>query len=199
MAQATFAVAGTHSTGKSTFLDAVANACERLGCRVARVTDLAREAHELGFPILRDHTFASTFWIMTRGIARRLEAGLHADVVLVDRPALDALGYLYAALEHRGALLSTAEDAILLQLAAFDAESYDTLCLTELDPALPLGPGRDTDLDFRRSAARHIGAVFAKLQLRPRHLTSDGAERAAVLAEALALASDLGQGGSSQG
>ena len=161
-------IAGTHSTGKTSFLDALSAAFEARGLRVARVTDVAREARDLGFPILRSHTFESTLWIMTRCITKQLEAGLSADVVLVDRPALDAVGYLYAALEHRGEQLSSEHERILLDLAKHDASTYDALCRTELDPTIPLGEGRDPDLNFRAAAARQIDGVFARLELTPR-------------------------------
>ena len=105
MAAVKLGVAGTHSTGKSTLVEALASALRERGLRVGRVADLATSARDLGFPILRDHTFESTLWIMTRGIAAELEAALRVDVVLVDRPALDALGYFWAALAYRRAKL----------------------------------------------------------------------------------------------
>ncbi|MGH3923755.1 MAG: AAA family ATPase, partial [Pseudonocardiaceae bacterium] len=95
------AVTGTHSTGKTTFLAALDRALTELGYAVAKVADLAEEAAERGFPILHRHTPHSTLWIMARGIALELEAALWADVVLVDRPVPDALGYYHAALTYR--------------------------------------------------------------------------------------------------
>lgn len=163
-----FGVAGTHSTGKSTLISELTKALTARGLRVGRVTDLATKARDLGFPILRDHTFESTLWIMTHGISEQLVAGLNADVVLVDRPALDAVGYLWAALEHRNAQLQAAQQEYLLALARHDTATYAVICRTELDPEVPLGSGRDTDSRFREAAGKHIAAVFSQIQLTPR-------------------------------
>jgi CO/xanthine dehydrogenase Mo-binding subunit len=52
---------------------------------------------------MQHHTAISTEWIITAGIADELAATAHADVVLADRAAPDALAYYTAALELRGA------------------------------------------------------------------------------------------------
>lgn len=177
-------VAGTHSTGKTTFLDTLADQLEARGLRVGRVTDVAREAVDLGFRILQAHTFESTLWIMTRGINLQLQSALVHDVVLVDRPVLDAAGYLYAALETRGARLSWNQESLLFTLAQHDAAGYAMLYKTELDPSIPLGPGRDSDLVFREAAAHHIGAIFDRLGLVPQAVPSEP-QAVAELASAL--------------
>ncbi|HEV7402652.1 MAG TPA: AAA family ATPase [Chthoniobacteraceae bacterium] len=110
------AISGTHSTGKTSLLQSVESVLRAEGYRVARVSDLATEARDHGFPILREHTFASTLWIMTRGITLELEAELNADVVLVDRPVADAMGYFSAALKHRGSSLNEPEERYLRML-----------------------------------------------------------------------------------
>ncbi|WP_280329361.1 AAA family ATPase [Nocardia wallacei] len=98
----TIAVVGTHSTGKSTFLARLAHELRRTGLQVTTVADLGEQAQRMGMPILWNHTWTSTLWIMTRGISNELEAWLHGDVVLVDRAVPDALGYYRAALAYRG-------------------------------------------------------------------------------------------------
>jgi len=91
-------VTGTHSTGKSSFLRALAPALEQRGLKTATVSGLAKRAKDVGFPILAEHNFHSTLWIMAEGLRQEAEASLGSDVILVDRPVLDALGYLLAAL-----------------------------------------------------------------------------------------------------
>lgn len=90
-AHTTIAVAGTHSTGKSSFLKEVEARLNAHGLRVARVVDTASRARDAGFPILRDHVYEGTLWIMAEGLRQEMEAALKSDVVLVDRPPLDAL------------------------------------------------------------------------------------------------------------
>ncbi|WP_219340730.1 hypothetical protein, partial [Escherichia fergusonii] len=65
-------ITGTHSTGKTSFFDAVQEALSPSHLRVVRIGDFARRARSIGFPILRDHTFESTLWIMAECL--RLEA-----------------------------------------------------------------------------------------------------------------------------
>jgi hypothetical protein len=83
----TIAVAGAHSTGKSTFLAKLARELCRRDLRVAIVGDLGEQAQRAGFPILAQHTWASTLWIITRGISNELAAWIGADIVLIDRPS----------------------------------------------------------------------------------------------------------------
>ena len=65
----TIAVLGTHSTGKSTFLARLAHELRRQDVQVATVADLGEQAQRIGLPILINHTFTSTLWIITRGIS----------------------------------------------------------------------------------------------------------------------------------
>jgi predicted ATPase len=163
-----FGVAGTHSTGKSTLVEELSNSLRSQGLRVAKVSDTASQAQDLGFPILRKHTFTSTLWIMSHGISKELEAELNADVVLVDRPVPDALGYLWAALASRKETLTQADHEYLVNLARHHTRTYDMICRTALDTAIPLGPERDRDPDFRSEADKQIMAVFKELGVEPR-------------------------------
>jgi len=165
MATIKLGIAGTHSTGKSTLVSQLETLLVDRGLRVKRVADVATEALKAGFPILRDHTFESTLWIMSRGVSRELEAGLEADVVLVDRPIMDALAYLFAALAYRGTTLSQEQSEYLLDLARHHSRTYAVICKTVLDSSIPLGPGRDEDLAFRSSVASQLNSVFSKLSL----------------------------------
>lgn len=79
-------IAGTHSTGKSTFIAKVEQELRGDGLRVIIVGDLATCAQKRGFPILTGHTFESTLWIMAECMRQEAEASLTADIILVDRP-----------------------------------------------------------------------------------------------------------------
>ncbi|MBD2036996.1 AAA family ATPase [Leptolyngbya sp. FACHB-321] len=160
-------IAGTHSTGKSTFIEDLECELQNLGYRVGRVNDLATEAQKLGFPILSEHTFSSTLWIMSRGITLELEASLNADIVLVDRPVPDALGYLLAALKMRHEKISDWERKYLFDLASYHAKTYLLLFKTKINPNLPIGQNkpRDHNSEFRILAAEKIDSVFDELQI----------------------------------
>lgn len=164
------AVTGAHSTGKTTFLTALDRALTEVGYAVAKVADLAHEAAERGFPVLCHHTPHSTLWIIARGISLELEAALWADVVLVDRPVPDALGYYQAALAYRDEQPPPAWRDYLARLTRDHAATYDLIFKTELDPRLPLGHDkpRDANPRFRTLANQAITAVLTDLAI-PHH------------------------------
>jgi predicted ATPase len=189
----TIGVAGAHSTGKTTLLQYVAQKLKASGYSVSHVEDLATEAQNLGFPILRQHTFASTLWIISRGISRELEAQVNAQVVLVDRPVVDALGYLLAALRFTKRTIPGAEMNYLQCLTSLHAKTYAALFNTIIDPNQPVGENkiRDTDLAFRKLAAEGIDQVFSELQIPVISLPVDHAKaRQLVLDTILSLLRD---------
>ncbi len=174
-------IAGTHSTGKSTFLALLRSRLEQVGLRVGVVADKATNCRDAGFGILQDHTFESTLWIMASVIRGELEAGLTADVVLVDRPVPDAIGYLEAALEVQERTISTAERDYLYALGRLHGARYSVLFKTRLDPTIPLGSGRDRDLPFRELVDRRITSSLETLDLSPHILDASGTDDAVEL------------------
>jgi len=169
-AHTTIVVAGSHSTGKSAFLEGVEARLLAEGVRVGRVADTATKAHEIGFPILRGHVYESTLWIMAEGLRQEMEAALRSDVVLVDRPLIDAVGYLQAALEATGRQIEDARMQELLQMAVGHQSRYHWFAATVLDESIPLGEGRDPDPDFRRLAGSAIAALTNAHVSNPRWL-----------------------------
>jgi AAA domain-containing protein len=173
-------VLGTHSTGKSTFLARLAHELRRRHIQVATVADLGEQAQRIGLPILQNHTWASTLWIATRGISNELEAWPHGDVVLVDRPVPDALGYYRAALEYRDEQAEPSMLGYLESLVRGHSVHYNLLFRTTLDPAIPLGDNkeRDEDSQFRLLADRFVGQVLDELGLAHELLPADGHDMA---------------------
>lgn len=158
-------ITGTHSTGKSTFVKHLRQLAEQRNIRTASISDKATNCRDRGFPILKNHTFESTLWIMVSVIQEELEEGLTADLVIVDRPVPDAIGYLEAALASSGRSVSDAEREYLYSLAKYHSSHYALLFKTQLDESIPLGPERDSDLIFRREADHYISQVLKQLGL----------------------------------
>ncbi|WP_034300195.1 AAA family ATPase [Herbaspirillum sp. RV1423] len=142
-------IAGTHSTGKTTFTELLTRKATVAGLTVTRVGDIATQCQKEGFGILKDHTFESTLWIMTAVINAELKAGLQLDLVIVDRPIQDALGYLEAALISTKRQITAYEYEYLYTLARLHQRRYIANFKTQLDNTIALGPDRDKDLDFR--------------------------------------------------
>lgn len=169
-------IAGTHSTGKSTFLEQLDSVLSAEGIAIGRVGDLAKAARDRGFPILTDHNFESTLWIMAEGMRQEAEAALSSEVILVDRPVFDALGYLYAAVEISGRSLPDRQLDELRSIAVAHAGDYDVLVMTKLDPAISLGEGRDKNHEFRVAAGEKIRAIAEEAALQPVILTSSNGD-----------------------
>ncbi|MGR3271771.1 hypothetical protein DU478_05470 [Thalassococcus profundi] len=167
------AVAGAHSTGKTTFLTELKDILQRDGLKVAYIHESAGKAKEKGFPILANHTFESTAWLIARTIEMETEASLFFDVVLVDRPVADALGYLYAALRHTNRIISSDRIAALESICEAWSKEYDLVFLTKLEDSVGLGEGRDRDEVFRRLAADEVRRIIDKL-VPSRHLLKFG-------------------------
>jgi GTPase SAR1 family protein len=161
------AVAGTHSTGKTTFLTRLRHLLETAGYHVASVGDQAAAARDHGFPILREQTATTTLWIMTMGIAAELVAARRADVVLVDRPITDALAYHTAAHAWRGEPVDPAAAAFLTDLARHHTPSYHLIYRAVVDPTMGITDDghRDTDPDYRHLVDDAITAVHTRLGL----------------------------------
>lgn len=180
------AIAGTHSTGKTTFADGLRQALSAEGFTTAGVSDLGEECRDAGFNILHDHTPQSTLWIMTTGVSRELSAALNAQVVIVDRPVPDALGYYRAALAHRDEAAPERWAAYLLSFAKHHSATYDLIFNSRLDLSIPLGTNkpRDPDGNFRKMADAAVADVLTDLGIESFPLTFDNAGEsvAAVLA-----------------
>lgn len=164
------AISGTHSTGKTTFLEAVRTAVAPMV--LPKIAGLAPEARDHGFPILKQHTFESTLWLMTAGIKYELEARLKHPVVLVDRPVMEAYAYLNAALKNRGETLIPAQDECLDGIARGYAFTYDLMIKTVVDESLPIATNkkRDHDAEFRRLVDQEIELLYARLHIPLRRL-----------------------------
>ncbi|WP_426803428.1 AAA family ATPase [Xanthomonas campestris] len=180
------AITGTHSTGKSTFVDFISKMARARGLRVGTVKDNASECARLGFGILRSHTFESTLWIMATVIREEQFESLGADLVIVDRPVSDAIGYLEAALSTTERSIPTDEMEYLYALAKLHSPRYDLIFKSVLDERIALGEGRDPDLLFRKEVDQRISGVLATLDITPLDPSADDA-----LAEALKLVDEL--------
>lgn len=170
-------IAGAHSTGKSTFVHAVEKSLAVDGIPIAKIANLATRAQEVGFPILSEHTFESTLWIMAECMSKEMEASLSAKVILVDRPVPDALGYLIAALEVSGRSIGKQRLSALKQIVAAHINDYDYLITTDLDHSVALGEGRDTDEKFRVSAGRCVAEVINEFAPHAVVMTTDNAQQ----------------------
>lgn len=180
-------IAGTHSTGKSTFAHALKDSLESLGKKVGQVQGLATNARAVGFPILTEHTIDSTLWIIASCMQQEAELSLYSDVIIVDRPVPDAIGYLDAALSVSGRPVDADRLSKLKEVARAYSTEYDVLVVTQLDSTQALGPNRDQNSEFRRVAGERINEFVSQVSVTPLTLTSSNSESllSAVIARAI--------------
>ena len=174
-------VAGTHSTGKSTFCADLRKVLEVKGIRVEAIPSFGALAVEQGIPLLTQHTYDSTMWFIDRTLEAEHAARVNADVVLVDRPVMDAVAYWNAAVEYRGCDLATHEVEAIGAVMMNHSPNYTSVLATKLDPSIALGPGRDTDSRYRSSVDTHLHALLERHSIHHKVLTP--AAREALLAQ----------------
>ncbi|CAN5257089.1 hypothetical protein BH09PSE3_BH09PSE3_12160 [soil metagenome] len=97
--------------------------------------------------------------------AIRLESvtPLTADIINVDRPVPDALGYLVAALDVKGrSLLPGRLERLEAVCKAWIGECY-LVFMTELDRQIPIGLGRNGNDTFRVAAGKTISEILSRI------------------------------------
>jgi hypothetical protein len=171
------AVGGAHSTGKSTFLRRLEAALQSRGVSCEVVGDLASKCP---LPILKNHTFESTLWIVTSGIAAEIKAGYAAKVALVDRPVVDAWAYLMAG-KNGATQNSDSPAAITLQHTIRDwLPTYDVVFKSCLDESIPVenAKGRVLDPGYRTEVARQMERSYDRFGVPSRDLSAANADAA---------------------
>lgn len=171
------AITGTHSSGKTTFLQSLEQELNGMGLRIHRIGDFARRAQGLGFPILTRHTYESTLWIMAECLRCEAEASLHNDIILIDRPVIDALGYLHAALQVSARTIDSRRSGELMTIVKAHTPDYDVLIRTALDTDIAVGEGRDSDEAFRVEAASSIERLVNQIEPKALVLTSGNRDK----------------------
>lgn len=171
------AITGTHPSGKSTFLQSLEQELNDMGLRIHRIGDFAPRAQGLGFPILTQHTYESTLWIMAECLRCEAEASLQNDVILVDRPVIDALGYLHAALQVSARTIDSRRSGELMTIVKADIPDYDILIRTAVDTDIAVGEGRDSDAAFRVEAASSIERLVNQIEPKALILTSGNRDK----------------------
>jgi nicotinamide riboside kinase len=156
-------VTGAHGTGTTTLVRRIEMELRAEGVSVARTGRLARRAADLGLPTMTEHTAASTGWIVGQGIADEIAAATTADVVLVDRTAMDAVAYWHAALAFRGEVPEPQDDERLRLLASMQHAGLHLVVATVLDYRRPRADPRDVAAErFRELVDRHIHDLLAE-------------------------------------
>jgi hypothetical protein len=91
---------GMHESGKTTTMHDVAAELRRAKMDIFVIDEMARKAPDAGFHLHRDKGFTLQLWVTAAQIKLELEATRRGyDVILVERPVMDALAYAKVSLE----------------------------------------------------------------------------------------------------
>lgn len=148
------AVSGAHSTGKTTYLNKLAEFLNSAEINYRIVGDLAINCP---LPILHNHTIESTLWIASKGILKEIEAGNEANVVLVDRPIVDCWAYFNVVCKGKyhssNPKLKTLNGMIKNWLP-----TYDFIYQTVINENIPIedNKGRDLNPEYRRQIGNEM-------------------------------------------
>ncbi|MFE9679488.1 AAA family ATPase [Streptomyces sp. NPDC006259] len=168
------AVIGTHSTGKTMLLKRIEMELRGHGLTVARTGRLGKRAAAAGLPKMQHHTALSTEWIIAQGILDETNAAAQgAEVVLIDRAALDAVAYFEAAMAFRAETPPRLERERLHTLASTQLPKYDLLFATVLDETVPVDTSYDYNAAFRRLVDDRVHRLLANDVVPHQRVTSD--------------------------
>lgn len=172
-------VAGTHSTGKTTFCNELRQKLETHDIVVAMIPSFGKLAVELKIPLLHNHTYESTMWFIDKTIEAQDNTPHNSNVILVDRPVIDAFAYWKAAVEHRKHPVCEIELKKVHDVVKQQTPLYNYLLATELDHTIPIAANRNNDQDFRISVDSHLKDLLQRHG--PNHRILSSSNRSAVL------------------
>lgn len=150
-------ITGSHSTGKTTLLERVA---ERVGDTVVVTREVARELIRQGVPLNDEVTADSVVAYITAQIARDRNASGHH--VLSDRSLLDLLAYIEASSAQR---VPAHYVDLLRELVLFESRIFDYYIYVPVEFALEHDDVRPADTAFQKRVDDTVVRLLQDLKL----------------------------------
>ena len=163
-------ISGTHSTGKSSFVQSIASSLRGAGVSFGIVGDLAAKCP---LAILRKQGIAGTIWITATAIAKEVAASDSCEVVIVDRSVVDPWAYLHSASTSPS---KTTEYDALERIVESWVGTYDLMYKTVVEPNISIENNglRDLDPAYRAAVDASFSTAFQRFDLNPRYLAYSG-------------------------
>lgn len=163
------AVSGSHSTGKTTYLRMLH---DYLLHQQVSVKIIANDATACPLPIKRNQTFLSTMWLIANCIKNEVEAHNGCDVLLVDRPVIDAWGYYKTSTMFR---LNSDEELVGMGIVASWMKTYDHVLTSRIDNSYKKEYDSE-DMEYQKSVESNILSTYTLLNLHPFTMAADHRE-----------------------
>ena len=178
------AFVGTHSSGKSTLIDAYL--AEETGTSVEVIRGIARAVVKRGFPLAKGSTVDSyTNYIRDQLSQERQLADSKADLLFSDRTVLDAASY---ARVNSGLPRPFVPDyfvEMLLEVALLEARRYDLFVYCSAEFPMVPDPFRPEDEPYRQKVGDQVRKFLEEHGLPHINATGDVPTRLEILKDAI--------------
>lgn len=163
------AVSGSHRTGKSTYLRIFYDYLlhNQISAKI-----LANDATVCPLPIKKDQTFSSTMWLIANCIKNEVEAQYGCDVLLVDRPVIDAWGYYIASDMYK---LNLEEENVAMGIVTSWMQTYKYIVISKIDNSYYKEDNTE-DLEYQQKIELSILSTYNLLNLHPFQMADDHVE-----------------------
>jgi len=153
---------GLHASGKTTTIHDVATELERAKVKVFVMDEMAGKASEGGFDLHRDKGFALQLWLIAAQIKLELEATRRGyDVILVERPVMDALPYARVSLQD--GVMTQQEYSFLADTCWGYARTAPYHCIFALGELHGRGAQEEAQVMLHRKIADALRVYLAQL------------------------------------
>ncbi|HEY6546536.1 MAG TPA: AAA family ATPase [Vicinamibacteria bacterium] len=161
---------GTHGVGKTTLCYDVVALLKKRDVNVDIVKEVARLSP---LPVNRKTSLEAQTWILTTQVAEEIRAGVHHQVVVCDRSALDNYAYM---------ALACGRQKPVERFVDWWMKTYDLLFKVPLAGGAPADGFRDTDEFFMRAIDEMVDRLLEEKKVGHQRLPAGERERWAALA-----------------
>lgn len=167
-------LAGTHGVGKTTLAHFLTGKLKEKGMRVEVVTEVARDCP---FSLNEQSDFDAQFWILAMQLARELEAGNRAEIIVTDRTVVDNFAYACYAYEHRKMNKHEREEMWRVVKFWLERQPYSFIFIVEPLEDIQDDGFRSTDPQFQKEIREILGSLLKEAKWKFEVIGGTGEER----------------------
>lgn len=167
-------LAGTHGVGKTTLAYFLTGNLKARGMRVEMVTEVARDCP---FSVNEQSDFDAQFWILAMQLARELEAGNSAEVIVTDRTVVDNFAYCQRAFDHGKMSRHELEEMHRVVKFWLERQPYSFIFIVEHLENIQDDGFRSTDPQFQREIQEILNSLLKEANWKFEVIGGTGEER----------------------
>jgi len=167
-------LAGTHGVGKTTLAYFLTGKLKEKGMKVEVVTEVARDCP---FSLNEQSDFDAQFWILAMQLAKELEAGNRAEIIVTDRTVVDNFAYACYAYEHGKMNKHEREEMWRVVKFWLERQPYSFIFIVEPLEDIQDDGFRSTDPQFQRKIQEILGSLLKEADWKFEVIGGTGEER----------------------